>query len=167
LFLHIISRSTVKQSDSYRTSEEGYGQSRRETDNHDQQRVQRRMSMSPRRFIERDMMMMGSKENSISKHPKSARGGGGEQSMKSSYFNMMADPAEQKVKYIEHMEYEFDLLMKHKQQLDAQLTRLPYKATNATMHNLRESVENELESVEKKLSSVKLELRKLNIFKAH
>ena len=71
------------------------------------------------------------------------------------------------LKYIEHLECEFDMLMKHKQQLDAQLTRLPYKATNTNMHTLRQSVENELNLVEKKLASVKLELRKLNIIKTH
>lgn len=76
------------------------------------------------------------------------------------------DP-DKKLKYIEQMEYEFDMLMKHKQQLDAKLTRLPFKATNSNMHNLRESVENELDCVDKKLSSVKLELRKLNIIKSH
>jgi len=158
---------------SNRTNEEESCQPRRQMENVDQQRIQRRMSMSPRRFIEREIMM-NPKENSSNynvsngsnnKQPKSARCG--EQSINGNYFNMVVETAEQKVKYIEHMEYEFDLLMKHKQQLNAQLTRLPYKATNATMHNLRESVENELESVEKKLSSVKLELRKLNIFKAH
>lgn len=71
------------------------------------------------------------------------------------------------LKYIEHLECEFDMLMKHKQQLDAQLTRLPFKSTNSNMHSLRQSVENELTLVEKKLASVKLELRKLNIIKAH
>jgi hypothetical protein len=71
------------------------------------------------------------------------------------------------LKYIEHLECEFDMLMKHKQQLDAQLTRLPFKTTNSNMHTLRQSVENELTLVEKKLASVKLELRKLNIIKTH
>jgi hypothetical protein len=71
------------------------------------------------------------------------------------------------LKYIDHLECEFDMLMKHKQQLDAQLTRLPFKSTNSNMHSLRQSVENELTLVEKKLASVKLELRKLNIIKTH
>ena len=52
------------------------------------------------------------------------------------------------LKYIEHLECEFDMLMKHKQQLDAQLTRLPFKTTNSNMHTLRQSVENELTLVE-------------------
>ena len=72
-----------------------------------------------------------------------------------------------RLKYIEKLENEFDVLMKHKQQLDAQLTRLPFKATNTSMHTIRENIENELTLVEKKLDSVKLELRKLNILKTH
>jgi hypothetical protein len=72
-----------------------------------------------------------------------------------------------RLKYIEKLENEFDVLMKHKQQLDAQLTRLPFKATNTSMHTIRENIESELSLVEKKLDSVKLELRKLNILKTH
>jgi hypothetical protein len=72
-----------------------------------------------------------------------------------------------RLKYIEKLEHEFDVLMKHKQQLDAQLTRLPFKATNTSMHTIRENIESELTLVEKKLDSVKLELRKLNILKTH
>lgn len=80
---------------------------------------------------------------------------------------MMGLNPEDRVKYIEKLESEFDQLMKHKQQLDAQLTRLPYKATNTTMHTIRENIESELNLVEKKLHSTKLELRKLNILKTH
>ncbi|CAF0890143.1 unnamed protein product, partial [Brachionus calyciflorus] len=74
---------------------------------------------------------------------------------------------DKQIKYIEKLENEFDQLMKQRQQLDAKLTRLPYKATNPSMHAIRESVEEELNVVEKKIASVKLELRKLNIIKTH
>lgn len=74
---------------------------------------------------------------------------------------------DKQIKYIEKLENEFDLLMKQRQQLDAKLTRLPYKATNPSMHAIREGIEDELNLVEKKISSVKLELRKLNIIKTH
>ena len=74
---------------------------------------------------------------------------------------------EKHLKYIEKLENDFDMLMKHKQQLDAQLTRLPPKLNNANMHIYKENIENELNIVEKKLASVKLELRKLNIIKTH
>ena len=142
--------------------------------------------MSPRRYIERDSNKEGSPYTTTTSNKKSSMASPSfhfdqyqkqmqqKQAMQentspqytsSNYFNM--EPAEKKLKYIEHMEYEFDMLMKHKQQLDAKLTRLPYKATNSTMHNLRENVESELDMVEKKLSSVKLELRKLNIIKSH
>ena len=75
--------------------------------------------------------------------------------------------SDDRLKYVEKLESEFDLLMKHKHQLDAQLTRLPLKASNTSMHTIRENVESELTLVEKKLDSVKLELRKLNILKTH
>jgi hypothetical protein len=74
---------------------------------------------------------------------------------------------EKQLKYIEMLENEFDLLMKQKQQLNAQLTRIPNKLGHSNVHTLRDTVENELNSVEKKLASVKLELRKLNIIKTH
>ncbi|RNA01318.1 hypothetical protein BpHYR1_020601 [Brachionus plicatilis] len=74
---------------------------------------------------------------------------------------------EKQIKYIDKLEKEFDFLMKQRQQLDAKLTRLPYKATNPSMHAIRENVEEELNVVEKKIASVKLELRKLNIIKTH
>ena len=74
---------------------------------------------------------------------------------------------EKHLKYIEKLENDFDMLMKHKQQLDAQLTRLPPKLNNTNMHIYKENIENELNIVEKKLASVKLELRKLNIIKTH
>lgn len=134
---------------------------------------QRQMSMSPRRFAVREAFKENSPKNTkdssnslnchFEQYNQNQRAKS--ESVNGNYFAM--NQAEKKLKYIEHMEYEFDMLMKHKQQLDAQLTRLPYKATNSTMHNLRESVETELDMVEKKLSSVKLELRKLNIIKSH
>jgi hypothetical protein len=74
---------------------------------------------------------------------------------------------EKQLKYIEMLESEFDTLMKQKQQLNAQLTRIPNKLGHSNVHTLRDTVENELNSVEKKLASVKLELRKLNIIKTH
>ena len=74
---------------------------------------------------------------------------------------------DKQIKYIDRLEKEFDFLMKQRQQLDAKLTRLPYKATNPSMHAIRESIEDELNVVEKKIASVKLELRKLNIIKTH
>ena len=134
---------------------------------------QRHLSVSPRRFIERELAEL-SDQSPYSNKPNSNYNQYEQSLLKSqakngatfnNFFNL--EPAEKKLKYIEHMEYEFDMLMKHKQQLDAQLTRLPYKATNTTMQNLRHTVESELEMVEKKLSSVKLELRKLNIIKSH
>lgn len=75
--------------------------------------------------------------------------------------------ADNQIKYIEELETEFDKLMSQKQQLDAQLIRLPYKATNTSMQSLRVGIENQLNIVEKRISSIKLELRKLNIIKTH
>jgi hypothetical protein len=75
-------------------------------------------------------------------------------------------PGEQS-RHIEGLESEFDMLMKHKQQLDAKLSRLPSKANNSTTYAIKENVESELNAVEKKLASVKLELRKLNVIKTH
>lgn len=72
---------------------------------------------------------------------------------------------EKHLEYIAHLEEKFDQLMKRKQQLEAQLTRLPHKATNTSMHVIKQSLENDVTSVEKQLASVKLELRKLNIIK--
>jgi hypothetical protein len=74
---------------------------------------------------------------------------------------------EDRIIYAQNLENEFDMLMKHKLNLDAQLTRLPFKATNTSMHTIRENIESDLSGVEKKLDSVKLELRKLNIIKTH
>jgi hypothetical protein len=79
--------------------------------------------------------------------------------------NLLQLPPEKHLEYIDHLENEFDKLMRRKQQLDAQLTRLPYKAINTNMHVIRQSLENEVGSVDKQLASVKLELRKLNIIK--
>jgi hypothetical protein len=86
---------------------------------------------------------------------------------KSDSFNISHLDSEKQLKYIEKLENDFDLLMKHKQQLDSQLTRLPQKITNASMHVYKENIENELSLVDKKLASTKLELRKLNIIKQH
>lgn len=74
---------------------------------------------------------------------------------------------DKQLKYIEKLESDFDLLMKHKQQLDSQLTRMPQKLNNTNLHIYKENIESELGFVEKKLASVKLELRKLNIIKSH
>jgi hypothetical protein len=154
-----------------------------EQDQQASRRLQRHLSVSPRRFIEREdrNRMIENIDQSGSYTARSTNsayqfsdplkkqtkpsGSNNVSTSNSNYFNL--EPAEKQLKYIERMEYEFDMLMKHKQQLDSQLTRLPYKANNATMQHLRQSVENELEIVEKKLSSVKLELRKLNIIKSH
>jgi hypothetical protein len=91
---------------------------------------------------------------------------GSPQKQSDSFNISLLDPDKQ-IKYIEKLENDFDSLMKHKQQLDSQLTRLPQKITNASMHVLRMSIENELSLVDKKLASTKLELRKLNIIKPH
>jgi len=73
--------------------------------------------------------------------------------------------AEKHLEYIAHLEENFDHLIMRKQQLEAQLTRLPHKATNTSMHVVKQSLENDVSSVEKQLASVKLELRKLSIIK--
>jgi hypothetical protein len=146
-----------------------------------QQPQQRRMSMSPRRFIEREQSSKSNNNTKITTNGISPMNNYYEQQIKKNNHNQqqtmndqytgnffdMDSSIDQKLKYIQHMEYEFDMLMKHKQQLDAKLTRIPYKTTNTNMQSLRESVESELDMVEKKLNSVKLELRKLNIIKSH
>lgn len=82
-------------------------------------------------------------------------------------FKISSLSPDSQIKYIEQLEHEFDLLMKQRQQLDAKLTRLPYKGVNTNMQAIRETIEDELSLVEKKLASVKLEMRKLNIIKTH
>ena len=105
-----------------------------------------------------------SKENN--NHSQSPSGRNQQQSYNSfNGSNLLQLSPERHLEYIEHLENEFDKLMRRKQQLDAQLTRLPYKATNTNMHVIRTSLENEVSSVDKQLASVKLELRKLNIIK--
>ena len=155
-----------------KSNQESHFQQEKKEKNHQNSRqIQRNFSISPRRFADSEM----NEKSPFTKNKKVTNANQRnfydqqQQHIKSeqfnnNYYNM--DP-DKKLKYIEQMEYEFDMLMKHKQQLDAKLTRLPFKATNSNMHNLRESVENELDCVDKKLSSVKLELRKLNIIKSH
>lgn len=129
------------------------------------QQRQRRMSISPRRLKNTNNTPMQNYYEQQLKKTQAQQQNLMNDQYSDNFFEM--EPIDKKLKYIQHMEYEFDMLMKHKQQLDAKLTRLPYKTTNANMQNLRESVESELDSVEKKLNSVKLELRKLNIIKSH
>ena len=73
--------------------------------------------------------------------------------------------SDQQVKFIQRLESEIDLLSRHKNQLDAQLARLPFKTSNSTVLDIRKSVENERRLVESKLSSAKLELRGFNVIK--
>jgi predicted nucleic acid-binding Zn-ribbon protein len=75
--------------------------------------------------------------------------------------------SEKHFEYINHLETQFDRLMKRKQQLEAEITRLPYKATNTNMHVIKTSLENEMSSVDKQLASIKLEMRKMNIIKSN
>lgn len=75
--------------------------------------------------------------------------------------------SEKHLEYINHLEAQFDRLMKRKQQLDAEMTRLPHKATNTNMHVIKTSLENEISSVDKQLASIKLEMRKMNIIKSN
>jgi hypothetical protein len=58
-----------------------------------------------------------------------------------------------------NLEKEFDDLIKYKQSLSDELTRMPCKGPS------REEMEDELERTETKLNSVKLELRKLKMIK--
>jgi predicted nucleic acid-binding Zn-ribbon protein len=79
--------------------------------------------------------------------------------------NFLKISPDKHIDYINKLENDFDRLMKRKQQLDAQLTRLPPKSTNTNMHIIKHTLENEISSNDHKLASVKLELRKLNIIK--
>ena len=71
------------------------------------------------------------------------------------------------MKQSEQLEERFDALLRTKRDLESRMNRIPTRALTSADRQLLETLEQEIERVEQQVSSVKLEMRKMNIIRAH